>query len=91
MSQILTPAAARTAPAASGYRVDPFRGERVSRVSSEWFSRPADQRFLSLADLHRLTGDLELPAAAGSIILRYIGGVACRGEAGFTHSHRRRQ
>jgi hypothetical protein len=53
MSQIITPAAARTAPAASGYRVDPFRGERVGRVSSEWFSRPADQRFLSLSDLHR--------------------------------------
>jgi hypothetical protein len=31
-----------------GYKVDVSRGERVSRVSSEWFSRPADERFLSL-------------------------------------------
>ena len=31
-----------------GYRVDVSRGERVGRVSSEWFSRPADQRYLSL-------------------------------------------
>ncbi len=34
-----------------GYKVDVSRGERVSRVSSEWFSRPADERFLSLSDL----------------------------------------
>ena len=27
------------------------RGERVGRVSSEWFSRPADERYLSLANL----------------------------------------
>jgi hypothetical protein len=36
---------------AAGYKVDPRRGERVSRVSSEWFSRPADERYLSLSDL----------------------------------------
>jgi hypothetical protein len=34
-----------------GYKVDVSRGERVGRVSSEWFSRPADERFLSLSDL----------------------------------------
>ncbi len=34
-----------------GYKVDVSRGERVSRVSSEWFSRPADERFLSLSEL----------------------------------------
>jgi hypothetical protein len=36
---------------ASSFKVDPSRGQCVSRVSSEWFSRPADQRFLSLDDL----------------------------------------
>ena len=35
-----------------GYRVDINRGERVGRVSSEWFSRPDDERFLSLPDLY---------------------------------------
>ncbi|TWB86845.1 hypothetical protein FBZ93_12627 [Bradyrhizobium macuxiense] len=35
-----------------GYKVDLTRGERVGRVSSEWFSRPADERYLSLSDLH---------------------------------------
>jgi hypothetical protein len=37
--------------ASGGYRVDVSRGERVGRVSSEWFSRPADQRYLSLNEL----------------------------------------
>jgi uncharacterized protein (DUF736 family) len=36
----------------SGSRVDLSRGERVSRVSSEWFSRPDDERYLSLTDLY---------------------------------------
>ncbi len=34
-----------------GYKVDVSRGENVDRVSSEWFSRPDDERFLSLDDL----------------------------------------
>ncbi len=34
-----------------GYKVDASRGERVGRVSSEWFNRPADERYLSLSDL----------------------------------------
>lgn len=34
-----------------GYKVDVSRGERVGRVSSEWFSRPHDERFLSLGEL----------------------------------------
>jgi hypothetical protein len=29
---------------AGGYKVDVSRGERIGRVSSEWFSRPADER-----------------------------------------------
>lgn len=35
-----------------GYKVDASRGQRIGRVSSEWFSRPADQRYLSLSQLH---------------------------------------
>jgi hypothetical protein len=34
------------------FRVDVSRGTRVGRVSSEWFSRPDDERYLSLTDLH---------------------------------------
>ncbi|OJX78557.1 DUF932 domain-containing protein [Magnetospirillum sp. 64-120] len=35
-----------------GYKVDASRGSRNDRVSSEWFSRPADERYLSLSDLY---------------------------------------
>lgn len=38
--------------ASSGFRVDISRGERVGRVSSEWFSRPDDERYLSLTELY---------------------------------------
>ena len=34
-----------------GYKVDVSRGTRIGRVSSEWFNRPPDERFLSLTDL----------------------------------------
>ena len=34
------------------FRVDVMRGQRVGRVASEWFSRPVDERYLSLSALH---------------------------------------
>jgi hypothetical protein len=39
-------------PVSSGFRVDVSRGQRVGRVSSEWFSRPDDERYLDLTDLY---------------------------------------
>ncbi|KJC55970.1 hypothetical protein UP10_36960 [Bradyrhizobium sp. LTSPM299] len=39
-------------PVSSSFRVDISRGERIGRVSSEWFSRPDDERYLSLTDLY---------------------------------------
>lgn len=35
-----------------GYKVDMSRGGHDGRVSSEWFSRPDDEKFLSLSDLY---------------------------------------
>ena len=49
MTQLSTVDAARNEGA--GYKVDVSRGQRISRVSSEWFSRPADERYLSLSEL----------------------------------------
>jgi hypothetical protein len=49
MNNSATIDAGRDAP--SGYKVDVGRGQRVGRVSSEWFNRPADERYLSLSDL----------------------------------------
>jgi len=34
-----------------GYKGDVSRGERIGRVSSEWFYRPDDERYLSLSEL----------------------------------------
>ena len=36
----------------SGFHVDLSRGERIGRVSSEWFARPDDERFLNLSALY---------------------------------------
>ena len=51
MATLLSPIPA-SRPASAGYKVDISRGERIGRVSSEWFSRPDDERFLSLTELH---------------------------------------
>ena len=40
------------APVSGAYKVDINRGERIGRVSSEWFSRPDDERYLSLSELY---------------------------------------
>jgi hypothetical protein len=49
MTQLNISGAARNVR--GGYKVDVSRGERIGRVSSEWFSRPADERYLSLSEL----------------------------------------
>lgn len=50
MSSLASPV--DNAPVTGAYRVDISRGHNVSRVSSEWFSRPNDEKFLSLTDLY---------------------------------------
>ena len=39
-------------PVGGPYLVDISRGRNVGRVSSEWFSRPDDEKFLSLTELY---------------------------------------
>ena len=36
----------------AGFKIDITRGERNGRVASEWFSRPVDERYLSLSELY---------------------------------------
>ena len=45
------------APISGGYKVDISRGTRIARVASEWFSRPDDERYLSLGDLYTAVRD----------------------------------
>ena len=55
MLQQITPTArvgSGASPVSAAYKVDISRGERIGRVSSEWFSRPDDERYLSLGALH---------------------------------------
>jgi hypothetical protein len=50
---------------AGGWKVDASRGERNGRVSSEWFNRPDDERYLSLDDLWASVRAGPSAAAAG--------------------------
>ena len=51
-ANISRPAVAGRRPTSPGFKVDVSRGERIGRVSSEWFSRPDDERYLSLSELY---------------------------------------
>ncbi|WP_299505721.1 DUF932 domain-containing protein [uncultured Roseobacter sp.] len=44
-------------PESDGYKVDMSRGGHDGRVSSEWFSRPDDEKYLSLSDLYASVKD----------------------------------
>jgi len=44
--------AAPSQAVSQAFRVDLSRGHNVGRVSSEWFSRPDDEKYLSLSDLY---------------------------------------
>lgn len=76
---ILSPAS--RGAASGGFRIDPSRGERSARVSSEWFSRPDDERYLSLSDLHAATLARADQAAARTVESRAIRVEASRDNA----------
>ncbi|MET0238926.1 MAG: DUF932 domain-containing protein [Sphingobium sp.] len=48
----MTMMASAARPVDAPYKVDISRGRNIGRVSSEWFSRPDDERFLSLSALY---------------------------------------
>lgn len=56
----------------SGYKVDISRGERIGRVSSEWLSRPDDERFLSVSDLYDAVRSRAEGATARSVETRAL-------------------
>jgi hypothetical protein len=71
-------------PAATGgYKVDPYRGERIGRVSSEWFSRPDDERYLSLGELYGAVRGRAERATSRTIETKHL-----RVEAGREHPER---
>ena len=56
----------------NGFKVDISRGERIGRVSSEWFSRPDDERYLSLSALHEAVRTRAERATARTVETRSI-------------------
>lgn len=67
--------------ASAGYKVDISRGERIGRVSSEWFSRPDDERYLSLSDLYAAVRARADRATARTVETRAIRVEASRDDA----------
>jgi len=65
-----------------GYKVDISRGERIGRVSSEWFSRPDDERYLSLTSLHESVRGRAERATARTVETRDIRVEARRDDSG---------
>ena len=68
-------------PSSSGFKVDVSRGERVSRVSSEWFSRPDDERYLSLSELYAAVRSRADRATARTVESRAVRVEASRDDA----------
>jgi hypothetical protein len=74
-------AAGAAGRASAGFKVDVSRGQRVGRVSSEWFSRPDDERFLSLAELYSAVRSRAERATAQTVESRAIRVEASRDNA----------
>jgi hypothetical protein len=64
-----------------GFKVDVSRGQRVGRVSSEWFSRPDDERYLSLSELYGAVRSRAERATARTVESRAIRVEASRDKA----------
>jgi hypothetical protein len=64
-----------------GFKVDVSRGQRVGRVSSEWFSRPDDERYLSLSELYAAVRARADRASARTVESRLVRVEASRDDA----------
>ena len=74
-------AKANTAGVTGAYKVDISRGERIGRVSSEWFSRPDDERYLSLSALYDAVRSRADHATARTVETRNLRVEASRDDA----------
>src|ERR1035437_1026027 len=68
-------------PVSSGFRIDVSRGERGGRVASAWFTRPDDERYLSLTDLHHAVRRRADRAQARTVESRFVRVEATRDNA----------
>jgi hypothetical protein len=65
----------------SEFRVDVSRGQRIGRVSSEWFSRPDDERYLDLNTLYNSVRSRAERATARTVESRAVRVEASRDSA----------
>ncbi|MCW8308084.1 DUF932 domain-containing protein [Acidiphilium sp. PA] len=63
---------ANPADVTGAFKVDIYRGERIGRVSSEWFSRPDDERYLSLGSLYESVRARADRATARTVETRHL-------------------
>ena len=68
-------------PASGPYKVDITRGGHNSRVSSEWFSRPDDERYLSLSSLYDAVRGRADAATARTVETRSLRVIGDRGSS----------
>ena len=73
--------AGSASPVTGAYKVDISRGERIGRVSSEWFSRPDDERYMSLSALHAAVRARSERATARTVETRALRVEASRDDA----------
>lgn len=71
----------------TGYKVDPFKGERNGEVSRQWASRPADERFLSLNDLREAVHAREVSSWEAPINTRNIEFIAPENPTSLNETH----
>lgn len=82
LQQVIPAGQAGAGERASGaYKVEISRGERIGRVSSEWFSRPDDERYLSLTELYDAVRARAERATARTVESRAIRVEAARDDA----------
>ena len=80
---LVQPLASRPAGgvATAPYKIDITQGGHNSRVSSEWFSRPDDERYLSLSSLYEAVRSRADLATARTVETRSLRMIADRGSA----------
>ncbi len=71
----------RDHPVSGAYKVDISRGERIGRVSSEWYLRPDDERYLSLSSLYEAVRSRADRATARTVETRALRVEASRDSA----------
>jgi hypothetical protein len=81
MNAVLNINSARSVDVTGPWKVDASRGGHNGALSSQWMMRPADQRFLSLADLYEFTSGRSQSSFARNVETRDLRVIASLDDA----------